>query len=184
MSKFVFSDRLQICAAQSNCISTSNVKSLDKYSAPWIIPSQINDPEVGWLNLIAVIKNDKSLIVKEINSNEHYLRAEAKSSYPPTGTDDVEFLMPYPSDRTIFYRSNSRDVISAGPQIVLSDSSTHRSRLEKIRTKSNLEILGDVNDEEEKYLKDFEKLNFFQKMNILSQPADINFLDNEVPDPE
>ena len=92
--------------------------------------------------------------------------------------------MPYPSDRTIFYRSNSRDVISAGPQIVLSDSSTHRSRLEKIRMKSNLEILGDVNDEEEKYLKDFEKLNFFQKMNILSQPADINFLDNEVPDPE
>jgi hypothetical protein len=37
-----------------------------------------------------------------------------------------------------------------------------------------------VTKENNKYLEDFESLNFFEKQKILSAPADINFLDNEV----
>ena len=44
--------RLQVCAAQSNCISTSSIKSLDKYGSPLIIPSSI-DPEMAWKTLTA-----------------------------------------------------------------------------------------------------------------------------------
>jgi hypothetical protein len=131
------------------------------------------------------LKHDSDLFT-HININwayfqTHYLRAEGKSVVPPTGIDDIELFMPFPSDRKVFYRSNSREIIMAGPQII-SDGDFQKKRLDSIRSRAKLNVMGESIDEDTKYLKDFEDLNFFSKMQILSQPADVNFLDNKVPE--
>ena len=100
---------------------------------------------------------------------------------PPTGIDDIELFMPFPSDRKIFYRSNSREVVMAGPQII-GDGGVQKKRLDSIRSRAKLNVMGESNDEDTKYLKKFEGLNFISKMQILSQPSDVNFLDNAVPE--
>ena len=69
----------------------------------------------------------------------------------------------------------------AGPQVI-GDGGFQKKRLDSIRSKAKLNVMGESIDEDTKYLKDFEDLNFFSKMQILSQPADVNFLDNKVPE--
>ena len=72
----------------------------------------------------------------------------------------------------------------AGPQIVVNDSGSNKSRLERIKKKSNLVEIRTIDKEDQKYLEDFESMNFFAKQQFLSQPSDVNFLDNEVPEEE
>ena len=174
------SGRLQVCATQSNCISTSSIKSLDKYGLPWIIPTN-EDPEDSWKTLVANVKADSVMKVVDVDNERHYLRAEAKSMVPISGTDDVEFFLPYLSDRMIFYRSNSREVVKAGPQLVIGDAGSHKNRLERIRVASKFTEMAATTGENQKYLEDFKNLNFFEQQQYLSMPSDVNFLDNDVP---
>ena len=127
------------------------------------------------------MKDDSVLKLKSLDESTHYLRAEAPSVVPPTGIDDVEFLMPYPDDRNIFYRSNSRDVIMAGPQIVVGDNGAHIKRIDRIKKRAGLVDMAATTNENQKYLEDFENLNFFEKQQLLSKPSDVNFLNNDVP---
>jgi hypothetical protein len=131
--------------------------------------------------LVEVTKAESGITVKEIDEQKHYLRAEAKSVVPPTGIDDIELFMPYPSDRRIFYRSNSRDLVMAGPQVI-GDGGFQKKRLDDLRSRAKLNEMGESTVEDSRYLKDFQNLNFIQKQQLLSQPADVNFLDNKVPD--
>lgn len=81
-------DRLQLCAKDSNCISTSSVstwhneyclslfikhtyffsqvKSLEKYGTPWEI-SETTDPESAWKSLTKAIADESGVVVREIN---------------------------------------------------------------------------------------------------------------------
>ena len=172
--------RLKVCAPQSNCISTSSINSLDKYGPPFTIPEG-TDPERAWTKLKNTIENDSVLKTKVVDDSLHYIRAEAPSVFPPTSIDDVEFLMPVPSDMKIFYRSNSRDLIKAGQQFQVSDSGTHKKRLDRVQSGAGLGTMEEVTNDAAKYLEDFNNMNFFEKQQFLSKPADINFLDNKVP---
>lgn len=172
--------RLKECSPQSNCISTSSIKSLDKYGSPFKVPDD-TDPEMAWLNLKKALEADSVFKKITADDSKHYIRAEATSLFPPTGIDDVEFLMPEPKERTIFFRSNSRDVIKAGQQFKIGDSSSHKNRLDRIKRAAGLQQVDTISNEEQRYLQDFENMNFFEKQQYLSRPADINFLDNEVP---
>jgi uncharacterized protein (DUF1499 family) len=114
------------------------------------------------------VKSDGKLSIKSIDENLHYMRAEGNSVVPPAGIDDVEFFMPFPQDRKIFYRyseiiystyspfslyltffslsslssltfsSNSRDVVALGPQSVVGDAGSNRNRLERVKKNANL----------------------------------------------
>lgn len=172
--------RLKVCSSQSNCISTSSINSLDKYGPPFTIPEG-TDPETAWARLKKTVENDSVLKTKVVDDSLHYLRAEAPSVFPPTSIDDVEFLMPIPSDMKIFYRSNSRDLIRAGQQFQVSDSGTHKKRLDRVQRGAGLGTMEQVTTDEAQYLEDFNSMNFFEKQKFLSKPADINFLDNKVP---
>ena len=164
-------------------ISTSSVNSLEKYGRPWSIGER--SIEDVWKKLTASVDSNKLLKLVEINDENHYIRAEAKSAVPPTGIDDIEFLLS-PTDKIITYRSNSRDLVTvygiAGPQVV-GDGGSHKNRLESIRRSSELKEMG-VSDDENEYFKEIENSNFLVRMQRASEPSDINFLDNSVPDEE
>ncbi len=164
---------LLTCKTKANCLSTSSVKSLERFSPPWLYDG---DVESVYNNLLKVLQNDQLFkVVDTIPSN--YIRAEAKSAVPIGGTDDIEFLF-NDKDKIITYRSNSREVVAAGPEI-LGDGGSHKNRLESIKRKINLKS-SDQNEEMEEYMQEFEtKYNFIQKLQMASQPNDINFLDNK-----
>lgn len=161
------------CKPKSNCLSTSSVKSFDKFSAPWLYNG---DVESMYDSLFKVIQSNSFYkIVEAIPSS--YIHVEAKSAVPIGGTDDIEFLF-NDKDKIISYRSNSREVVAAGPEI-LGDGGSHKNRLESIKRKLNVKV-SDQNEEMEEYMQEFEsKYNFIQKLQMASQPNDINFLDNK-----
>ncbi len=161
------------CKAKSNCLSTSSVKSLDKFSPPWLYNG---DVESMYNNLLKVIQSDPLFKVVETVPST-YIHVEAKSAVPIGGTDDIEFLF-NDKDKIITYRSNSREIIAAGPEI-LGDGGSHKNRLESIKRKINVKV-SDQNEEMEEYMQEIEsKYNFIQKIQMASQPSDINFLDNK-----
>lgn len=168
--------RVQKCKTLSNCISTSSVNSLDKYSRPWEFTG---DGDKMYSDLIKVVSDDPYLKLADKDDSLHYLRAEAKSAVPPTGTDDLEFIV-NSADHIITYRTNSRDVIVAGVDNVISDAGSNRNRLENIRRKLGVGEMGMTSDVES-YMRENEKIPFFQKMQAASMPNELNFLDNKTP---
>jgi uncharacterized protein (DUF1499 family) len=169
-------NRLLPCKSKSNCISTSSIKSLDKYSTPWAFEI---DSDAMYDDLINAIKADSYLKLVESDPESKYLHATAKSAVPPSGTDDVEFLV-NDKDKIVTYRSNSRDVLFAGTQVI-GDGGSNKNRLESI--KKRIKTIDNENQAEIfAYEKEYGKLTIFEKMSMASQPNDINFLDNSVPD--
>jgi uncharacterized protein (DUF1499 family) len=171
----VVNNRLLKCNAQSNCISSSSVTSLEKYGRPW--EYSVESKEI-FEKLQRQLQSDSSFNIKENDDQNFYIRVETKSAFPPTGTDDVEFLL-NDKEKIITYRSNSRDVIVAGPQVI-GDGGSNRNRLEKIRRELALNEMG-MTKETEKFIKKEENLLFFQRLRELSQPSEVNFLDDSVP---
>eukprot|EP01041_Mallomonas_annulata_P003538 gene3538-7037_t len=167
---------LLTCKAQSNCISTSSIKSVDKYSRPWTINS--DDPDIAWANLKKAVRSSFDLKLVDEDDDNHYIRAEAKSAIPPLGIDDVEFVL-NTRDKIVTYRSNSRELVYAGTQLI-GDGGSNRNRLESVRRKLGWQEMG-VAVEETEYLKQMENTNFFQRIQMASQPSEVNFLDDSVP---
>jgi hypothetical protein len=108
-------------------------------------------------------------------------RAEGKSGFPPSGIDDIEFLL-NPQDNLVFFMSNSRDIIFAGTQVV-GDGGSNVNRLNNIKRSLGWQDMGveDSDVDAMKYIQSFENMNIFTKLQRLSMPAEINFLDNTVP---
>mmetsp|Transcript_25465 Transcript_25465/g.33251 ORF Transcript_25465/g.33251 Transcript_25465/m.33251 type:complete len:253 (+) Transcript_25465:102-860(+) len=125
--------RLASCPQTGNCLSTSSIKSLEKFSPPWTFESTGESPETAWKNLISAVENDPLLKLEEVDNNKLYLRATAKSAVPPSGLDDVEFLL-IPEDKVVTYRSASREVVYLGP-IAVSDGGANKNRLDGLRFK-------------------------------------------------
>jgi len=174
--------RLLVCKQKSNCISSSSITSLDgKYGIPW---TYNKDPKDEYNELVNIVKSNKLLKLIDTNDDNYYIHAEAKSAVPPTGIDDIEFLL-NPIDKIITYRSNSRDLIYAGTD-PLPDGGSNKNRLEEVKralgVKEMSTNVNDDDDEDMKYIKEFDNMNFITKMKVLSQPNAINFEDNSVPE--
>ena len=173
--------RLLICKSKSNCISSSSITSLDgKYGIPWKFTKE---PKDEYNELLNIIKSNKLLKLIDNNNDLLYIHVEAKSAIPIGGIDDIEFLI-NPLDKIITYRSNSRELVFAGTDPI-PDGGSNKNRLEDIKRLLNVQEMSlafDEYDEDMKYIKDFDNMNFISKMQILSQPSSINFLDNSVPD--
>lgn len=170
--------RLLPCTSKSNCISTSSINSVEKYSRPWEFSTS---PTEEYRQIVSVIDSDPYLSIAEKDEANLYVRAEAKSAVPPTGIDDIELLI-NSKDKLITYRSNSRDVLMAGSQVI-GDGGSNRNRLNSIKLKLKVEEMG-LNDEAESYIRKGDQLTIFERMAAASQPNEINFLDNSVPAPE
>lgn len=168
--------RLLPCKAISNCISTSSVNSVEKYSRPWEFDKPADEE---FAQIIQVLETDPYLKIAEKDPANYYVRAEAKSATPPTGTDDIELLL-NSKDNIITYRSNSREVIMAGTQLI-GDGGSNRNRLTSIQRKLNVREMG-MNDDVEQYIRKTDQLGFLQRIAAASQPNEINFVDNSVPE--
>lgn len=168
-------DRLLKCKVQSNCISSSSVNSLDKYGRPW---SFDKDPEAEFDQLVQVISSDPYLKLVEQDKAKGYLRAEAKSAFPVGGIDDIEFLLNN-KEKLITYRSNSRDTVPLGTEIV-GDGGANLNRLSSLQFKLGVKEM-EMDSETAQYLKLNREMNFLERIRMMSQPNDINFLDNSVP---
>lgn len=118
-------DRLLKCKVSSNCISTSSIESLEKYGRPWSFSKDIDDE---FDDIVAVLKSTQFVNVVEANKDKYYIHAEAKSAVPPSGVDDIEFLL-NKLDKIIAYRTNSRELVYAGYTMV-GDGGSNKNRLE------------------------------------------------------
>lgn len=163
--------RLLKCERRSNCVSTSSVNLFEKYSKPWYFTQ---NPEDMYVKLKEILSKDPYLKLVESDGVKHYLHAEAKSAVPPTGTDDLEFLIK-DSDHLITYRSNSREIISVGDE-VLSDGGSNRNRLRAIQGKIGVQEMNN-NNEIDSYMKEVKQRNIFQILQKASEPNEVNFLD-------
>jgi hypothetical protein len=124
--------------------------------------------------------SDFPLNIVDKDATKRYVRVETRSAVPLMGTDDIEFLV-NSLDNIITYRSNSREVIMAGPENI-GDGGSNRNRLEVIRRKLGVEEMGVAATYDEKDLyQEQDKLGLFGRMNAASMPNEINFLDNTVP---
>jgi uncharacterized protein (DUF1499 family) len=174
--------RLLVCKQKSNCISSSSITSLDgKYGIPWTYNKDTKDV---YNELVNTIKSNKLLKLVDTNDENYYVHAEAKSAVPPTGIDDIEFLI-NPLDKIITYRSNSRELIYAGTDPI-PDGGSNRNRLDEIKRSLGVQEMSttgnDAYDEDIKYIKEFDNMNWISRMQVLSQPNAINFEDNSVPE--
>jgi uncharacterized protein (DUF1499 family) len=168
--------RLLKCKAKSNCISTSSINSVEKYAPPWTFSA---NPTDEYKQLLSIIQSDPFLKLVNQDDESLYIHAEAKSAFPPDGIDDLEFLINQ-QDKLITYRSNSRNIVYVGTEIV-GDAGVNRNRLTQIQRKLQVEEMN-YDNEVENYLKENDKLNFFEKLRRASEPSDINFVDNSVPE--
>ena len=170
------SGRLLPCKLKSNCISTSSVNSVVKYSRPWIYTKSLTDE---FNEIIDVLTKNPYLKVVNVDEGLHYIRAEAKSAFPPSGVDDIELLL-NDNDKIITYRSNSRETVMAGTEIV-GDAGANRNRLNDLKSKLGLDEMG-AYEETDNYIKIQDNRNIFDRLLEASKPNEINFIDNSIPD--
>lgn len=121
-----------------------------------------------------LLKTESFFTLVEYDDEVHYLRAEAKSAFPPTGVDDVEFLIK-DSDHLITYRLNSRELVKIGGEVI-GDGGSNRNRLQSIRTRLKLSEMN-FDDETERYIREIKQRNVFQMLQKASEPNEVNFLD-------
>lgn len=168
--------RLLPCKLKSNCISTSSVNSVVKYSRPWLYTKPLADE---FNEIVDVMNKNPYLKVVSVDESVHYIRAEAKSAFPPSGIDDIELLL-NDNDKIITYRSNSRETVMAGTEIV-GDAGANRNRLNDLKSKLQLVEMG-AYEETDNYIKTQDSRNIFDRLLEASKPSEINFIDNSTVD--
>jgi len=183
--------RLLPCQRESNCYSTSSIKDVERYTRPWTFTGDADD---AWNTLKHAIKTTENLKIVEIDDIKRYIHAVAKSAIPPSGIDDIEFLMSTtnPSDKLVMYRTNSRELIRipglSGTQVV-PDGGSQKNRLDAIKRHLGNEWtemgLDHDNQELQLYLNKMNSKDFFQKNfgYMRNDASEINFLDNSVSEP-
>lgn len=171
-------DRLLSCKPASNCISSSAFQSLEHYGKPWSFPDSNSADQEFELIVNALKSTEFRLKIVDQNNERRYIRAEARSAIPVTGTDDLEFLV-NSIDKIITYRTNSREVAMAGPQVI-GDGGSNANRLDIIRRKLGVFEMGE-SEESVKFMEKEKNMGFITKMRRDSTPNEINFIDNSVP---
>ena len=170
--------RVQACKPRSNCISSSSIQSITQYGRPWVFEGSASDE---FDKIISAAKSTEFVKIADESRDQLYIHLTAKSALPPTGIDDLEFLI-NPADKLITYRSNSREVVFAGTQQV-GDAGSHKNRLAGLQRKLGVKDMGDYADELFDNSRDFgyalPSANFFNYQKMANQPDEINFEDNK-----
>eukprot|EP01039_Chlorochromonas_danica_P008778 gene8778-9680_t len=164
--------RLLKCAAKSNCVSTSSISSVEKYSAPWEFGKSA---EEEFDEVVNVLQSDPTIKIVEADKSKYYIHAEATTSLPTYGIDDVEVLL-NPDEKIITYRSNSRQVVRIGSD-VLSDGGTNKNRLLDLQKQLGLKAMGEQEELLDKIFGDKKQLYFFDQFHLSAEPDEVNFLD-------
>lgn len=112
----------------NNCVSTASVKQVDLYAAPWVYSGSADEMAA---RLKGVIASDGTLELMENESNRYFkVRAARTICF-----DEIEFII-NEEDRIILFRSQQAE----GPDV--SDFGAIRKRLEEIRKRLKLEVMG------------------------------------------
>jgi uncharacterized protein (DUF1499 family) len=111
-----------------NCVSTSSVKQLDLYAPPWTFNGMTKDEVMARLK--GVIAADSSMIL--LVEKPNYLKVQAGRSFY---TDELELSI-NEADEVVTFRSSQ----VSGPMV--SDFGANRKRLEEIRVKAKLGVMG------------------------------------------
>lgn len=125
---------IQACGTaekSQNCVSTSSVKNLDKYSPPWTYQCS---PDEAFARLKGVIASEPELSIIELEKSARYIKVSA-----PRGlaSDEIEFVVRGNGDNVVTFRSQEIN----GPGV--SDFGAMRSRLDSLRKKSGVfDIMG------------------------------------------
>lgn len=164
--------RLLKCDPKSNCISTSSISSVEKYSAPWEFGKSA---EEEFDEVVNVLQSDPTIKIVEADKSKYYIHAEATTSLPTYGIDDVEVLL-NPDEKVITYRSNSRQVVRIGSD-VLSDGGTNKNRLINLQKQLGLKAMGEQEELLDKIFGDKKQLYFFDQFHLSAEPDEVNFLD-------
>ena len=142
--------RLNGCAADAQCISSSAVQNPSKFSPPWS-PSDVS-PEAkdiprAWRALVSAIEDQEGLQIVERRDEDKYLRATAVSEVPKEGVDDVEFRLLEETPPLALFRSATRQSLYVYPlQQPVPNQKSHADRLQQIRTRLGWEELGLAGD--------------------------------------
>ncbi|CAM9515886.1 unnamed protein product [Chrysoparadoxa australica] len=126
--------RLFKCRSSENCVSTSSVKSPDKFASPWNYGPQTTSSSEAYDALVSAIKAMPGAQLRDLSPGLLYLRVAFPSTVPPGSEDIVEFVL-RAEDNVVLFRSATRDSVFVYPlQQPLSDQNSNRERLEQIRT--------------------------------------------------
>ena len=163
------------CKTFSNCISSSSIQSIDKYGRPWAFSSdKSGEEEFG--DIKKVLQSEEYMKIADVDNDKLYIRATAKSAVPPSGTDDIEFLV-NDLDHIITYRSNSREIVMAGTNNV-PDGGSNRNRLAMVQRALGVKEMSLSTDVDAYF---YSKPDFFTYQQQANKPSAINFIDNSVP---
>jgi len=120
--------------SNKNCVSTSNIKQLDNYLAPWTFECT---PDEAFARLKGVIASEPSYIITDIDADSKYIKVETKRG--PV-FDEMEFLINC-DDKVVIFRSgekptNGTDDEDSGGS--LPDFGANRNRMDAIRKKATV----------------------------------------------
>lgn len=139
--------RLEKCAGDSACVSTSSVNNPSKFAPPWTYETATSSADQAWASLKAAVSSspDNGVIVDASDGpDDYYLRAEFPSYL--RGTDDVEFRL-MSNDSLVTVRSCSREAIFIYPIQAPINTGKNKTRLEAIRTSLGWPQLdGEIDD--------------------------------------
>jgi len=124
--------------SNKNCISTSNIKQLENYMAPWTFEVT---PEEAFARIKGVIASDATFTVIQMDSDTMYIKAETRRSRGIA--DQFEFLI-NPADKVVVFRSGQKGIDAEEDNIDgFSDFGANRKRLETIRKKGAVfDVMG------------------------------------------
>lgn len=87
------------------------------------------------MSLVSTVEGMASTGIKvvEVNNEDYYLHAEAPSTVPKGGIDDLEFIL-LPDESLVLFRSSSRQSVFVYPlQQPVSDGGSNRARLQTVQ---------------------------------------------------
>ena len=119
-------------SSSTNCVSTASVRQLDQYLPPWTYNGMSRAEVVARLKGVIESDSNLSLIVDQPN----YWKVQATRSF---NVDEIELVF-NDADEVITFRS----IQVGGPSV--SDFGANRSRLEAIRIKAQLGVMGQEYD--------------------------------------
>jgi uncharacterized protein (DUF1499 family) len=123
----------------SNCVSTSSVKQVDCYIAPWTYEGSLSDAQS---NLKNVFTKD-TLVFSDLYEGNGYIRVHAARGLV---TDELEFLF---NDQEKVVTIRSAEISSSSSAI--SDFGANRRRLDSIRKDARIfDVMGGAFDSIEK----------------------------------
>lgn len=107
-----------------NCIATSNIKQLDRYSPPWTYEVSADE---AFARLKGALTADGTMTITEMDKDNFYIKAENLRN--SRGTDEMEFLIKA-DDKVVVFKSNEKE------DSFDFDVIANRARLEALRKKA------------------------------------------------